>query len=274
MPSSNDYWKNKACLVTGGSAGLGLVLAETLVRHGARVVINARDRERLVDAVAKLKDLGGEATGVMGDIAEVGFAQQLVTDTVDSLQGLDFVCHAAGRSMRGELASTSREDFEALWRVNTLAAFELARAATEPLTTSRGHLVLIGSLASRVSPRFLGAYAESKFPLTAMAQQLRLERGPAGLHTLLVCPGPIARTDEAPSDRYEAAEQGLPDAATKPGGGAKVSALDPEKLCERILSACESRKAELVMPGRARLLFVLNQISPKLGDWLLRKMSG
>lgn len=273
MPSSNDYWKNKACLITGGSAGLGRVLAETLVRHGARVVINARNRERLADAVAKLKAIGGEATGVAGDIAEIGVAKQLVTDTVDALEGLDFVCHAAGRSMRGELVCTSRREFKELWKVNTLAAFELARASVEPLTTNRGHLVLIGSLASRVSPRFIGAYAESKFPLTAMAQQLRLERGPAGLHTLLVCPGPIARTDDTPSDRYSAADQGLPDAASKPGGGAKVPALDPVKLCDRILASCESRRAELVMPGRARLLFVLNQISPQLGDWLLRKMS-
>ncbi|MCO6043505.1 SDR family NAD(P)-dependent oxidoreductase [Aeoliella sp. ICT_H6.2] len=274
MPSSHDYWNRKACLITGGSAGLGRVLAETLVRRGARVIINGRNPERLAAAVTELKQLGGEVTGAVGDIAAVGFAQQLVTDTVDSLQGLDFVCHAAGRSMRGELASTSREDFKSLWRVNTLAAFELARAAVEPLTTTRGHLVLIGSLASRVSPRLIGAYAESKFPLTAMAQQLRLERGPAGLHTLLVCPGPIARTEQTPSDRYEAAEQGLPEAASKPGGGAKVSALDPQKLCDRILQACESRQAELIMPGRARLLFVLNQLSPKLGDWLLRKMSG
>lgn len=269
-----SYWNHKACLVTGGTAGLGRVLAATLAKRGARVVVNGRDANRLAQTVDELQSLGGEVVGIAGDITEPGFVREFVAKSVEAFGTLDFACHAAGRSMRGELTATSREDFEALWRVNTLAAFDLAVAAADSLTASRGHLVLIGSLASRVSPRYIGAYAESKFPLTAMAQQLRLECGPAGLHTLLVCPGPIARKDAIPSDRYAAAEQSLPESATKPGGGAKVSAIDPEQLCDKILQACEQRKAELIVPGKARLLFVLNQVSPSLGDWLLRKMSG
>jgi NAD(P)-dependent dehydrogenase (short-subunit alcohol dehydrogenase family) len=274
-----SHWNHKACLVTGGTAGLGKVLAATLVKRGARVVVNGRDADRLAQTVDELKQLGGEIVGdeiigVAGDITEPGFARELVAKTIEAFGTLDFACHAAGRSMRGELTATSREDFESLWRVNTLAAFDMAVAVADALTAKRGHLVFIGSLASRVSPRYIGAYAESKFPLTAMAQQLRLERGPAGLHTLLVCPGPIARKDATPSDRYAAADQGLPDSATKPGGGAKVSAIDPEVLCEKILNACERRKAELIVPSKARLLFVLNQVSPSLGDWLLKKMTG
>lgn len=268
------YWSHKACLVTGGTAGLGKVLAATLLKRGARVVVNGRDADRLAQTVDELNELGGEIVGIAGDITEPGFASELVAKSIEAFGTLDFACHAAGRSMRGELTATSRDDFEALWRVNTLAAFDMAVAAADALTANKGHLVFIGSLASRVSPRYLGAYAESKFPLTAMAQQLRLERGPAGLHTLLVCPGPIARKETTPIDRYAAADQGLPSSATKPGGGAKVSTIDPAVLCEKILKACEHRQAELILPSKARLLFVLNQVSPSLGDWLLRKMSG
>ncbi|QDU55209.1 SDR family NAD(P)-dependent oxidoreductase [Aeoliella mucimassa] len=269
-----NYWQNKACLITGGSAGLGRILAETLIAAGARVVINGRDEQRLAETTSLLRVDGSDVLGAPGDITERGFAHELVASVVETLGGLDFVCHAAGRSMRGELTSTSREEFDALWKINTRAAFDLAKAAVDPLTTSHGHYVMIGSLASRLAPRFLGAYSESKFPLAAMAQQLRLERGPAGLHTLLVCPGPIKRIEPTAGDRYGAAVQGLPDSATKPGGGAKVGSIDPHKLCEKILRSCEKRKAELIMPRRARLLFVLNQLSPNLGDWLLRKMSG
>ena len=269
-----DYWKNKACLLTGGTAGLGLVLAETLARQGARVAINGRDPQRLAEAAEQLRATGAEILPLAGDITESGFAQQLVAETIEAFGQLDFVCHAAGRSMRGELLSTSQEDFEALWRVNTGAAFGLAQAAAESLTASRGHLVLIGSLASRVATRYLGAYPASKFPLAAIAQQLRIEQGSHGLHTLLVCPGPVASTDasQQEADRYKAKEAGLPDAASRPGGGARVKALDPHDLCERLLRACERRQSELVLPRKARLLFVLNQLSPQLGDWLLRKL--
>ncbi len=158
-----DYWNRKACLVTGGTSGLGRVLAETLVRRGARVVVNGRDRLRLANSVAALKDLGGEASGVMGDVTQYGFARELVADTVELLAGLDFVCHAAGRSMRGELVCTSREDFEALWQINTRAAFDLACAAADPLTATRGHLVLVGSLASRVAPGSSAPTAKASF---------------------------------------------------------------------------------------------------------------
>ncbi|MGI9457200.1 MAG: SDR family NAD(P)-dependent oxidoreductase, partial [Aeoliella sp.] len=50
-----EYWKNKACLITGGSAGLGLVLAEVLTRHGAKVVLNGRNSDRLDAASTQLE---------------------------------------------------------------------------------------------------------------------------------------------------------------------------------------------------------------------------
>lgn len=260
-------------MVTGGSAGLGLQLAATLAQRGASVAINGRNQDALQQAAEPLIAAGQNVVTLAGDVTKTGFAQQLVNETIDSFGQIDFVCHAAGRSMRSELLATNTSDFDALWRINTRAAFELARAAADALAENQGHLVFIGSLASRVAPRYLGAYPSSKFPLAALAQQLRLERGPAGLHTLLVCPGPIARSTESGKDRYHAESAGVPSSAGKPGGGAKVNALQPEYICQQILKACEARKAELVLPRKAQLLFILNQMSPKLGDWLLRKMT-
>jgi short-subunit dehydrogenase len=137
------------------------------------------------------------------------------------------------------------------------------------LAESRGHVVLVGSLASKVAPRYLGAYPTSKFPLVAYAQQLRLSWGANGPHVLLVCPGPIDRSDAG--QRYDDATHGLPDSARRPGGGARVRAIDPRWLAERILSACEQRKSVLVVPAKARLLFLLAELSPRLGDWLLSR---
>ena len=94
---------------------------------------------------------------------------------------------------------------------------------------------------------------------------------PRGLHVLLVCPGPIAQGDA--TDRYKEQSQGLPDSAAKPGGGAKVTLLDPTRLAFEILGACEKRKPELVRPRKARILFTLSQVSPRLGDWLLKKIT-
>jgi uncharacterized protein len=265
------YWKGKRCLITGGTSGLGLSIARQLAERQAAIALVGRDLGRLERAAAELRSLGATIETFSGDVSAPDVLSPLLEEIVSRLGGLDFACHAAGRSMRGELLKTTPTEFESLWRINTWAAFELARVAAPALSTSRGHLVLIGSLASRVAPRYIGAYPASKFPLMALAQQLRLEQGPAGLHTLLVCPGPIRRDGEEPRYRQQAAA--LPPGAQLPGGGAKVKALDPEDLAKRVLRACEKRQSELVLPARARWLFVINQISPNWGDWLLGKMS-
>ena len=147
----------------------------------------------------------------------------------------------------------------------------VSREALPHLVAGRGHLVFIGSLASKSASRYLGAYPASKFPLAAYAQQLRLELGPQGLHTLLVCPGPIRRDDAG--QRYDAAAANLPPEARRPGGGVKLKGIDPDWLAARILRTCERRKPELVVPARARLLFAISQLWPRWGDWIVTRMT-
>ena len=277
-----SYWRGKRTLVTGGSAGLGLRLATMLVGEGAQVAIVGRTQTRLDEAADQLRGLGGDVLTLAADVGQAGETRRVVDAAVDRWGGIDLACACAGRSMRGTVVDTPREQFEELLRVNFLSALDLAHAAGPHLEAAAasggtpegggGHLVLIGSLASKTALRFLGAYPSSKFPLAALAQQLRLERGPSGLHTLLVCPGPIAREDGG--QRYAEQSTNLPHDARKPGGGAKLSAIDPDELARRILRACENRQPELVVPWKARLLFAISQISPAWGDWLLKKRSG
>jgi short-subunit dehydrogenase len=148
------------------------------------------------------------------------------------------------------------------------------------LLESRGHLVNIGSLAGKSAGRYMGAYPAAKFAVSAYSQQLRLELEPRGLHVLLVSPGPIARDAPRPVDSDRAKDDAaaenlsdLPEAAKKPGAGVKTSLIRPEVLAAAIIRACENRRAELVVPGYARWLFALQQLSPALGDWIVKKMT-
>lgn len=268
----NDYWRNKTALITGGSAGFGLRLATMLVGQGARVAIAGRSAQRLEVAAERLKGLGGEVVTFSADVSKPGETKKLVDQTLQSFGQLDFVTCAAGKSARSKVLETPREEFEELMAINFFAAVDMAQAAAPHLAATGGHLVLIGSLATHVAPRFLGAYPASKHPLAALAQQLRLEAGETGLHTLLVCPGPIERDDAG--TRYQEGSRNLPATAHQPGGGAKVSTIDPDELAGKLLDACVKRKSELVVPAKARLLFALTRLSPPWGDWLLRKKSG
>lgn len=269
-----SYWSGKRALIIGGSAGLGRALADVLAQHGARLTIVAR-RQQPLDAVTRdLKARGAEVLSVAADVTKLDDIKRLSDSVHSAWGGIDLLCHCAGRSMRGTALATNAADFRDLWETNFLSAVECIQQFAEPLTASRGHIVLIGSLASKVAAGYLGAYPASKFPLAAIAQQLRLETEQSELHTLLVCPGPIARDDlDGAGARYAAQAPEVPAAAHQPGGGAKVRAINPHWLAGKILLACEERQAELVVPKRARLLFAVSQLSPRLGDWLLRRMT-
>ena len=265
------YWRGKRAVVIGASAGLGRALASVLVERGARVAIVARGHAALDAAVEQLRTQGGEALAIAADVTNQDDVDRLAATVNEAWGGVDFVCHCAGRSTRGDVLETSPDDFRELLEINFLSAVRSVQALAQPLLESRGHFVLIGSLASKAAPRYLGGYPASKFSVAALAQQLRLELSERGVHVLLVCPGPIARDDIG--ERYTDRAANIPATAQQPGGGAKVSAIDPSLLAERILGACERRHAELIVPARARLLFAVSQLSPRLGDWLLRKMT-
>ena len=262
------YWTNKAAVVTGGSSGLGLAIARALVAAGAKVVICGRNAERLEVASA---GLGERCRGIVADVTSDGDVAALVAKTVEGPGRLDLLVNCAGRSTRGAIDKVTPEQFAELLDVNFLSTVRCTQAALPHLIESRGHVVHIGSLASKAASKHLGAYPASKFPLAAYAQQMRLELADRGVSTLLVCPGPIRRDENTP--RYEAESAGLSAEASRPGGGVKLKGIDPDWLARRILRAAERRQAELVVPARARLLFAIAQFSPRLGDWLIRRMT-
>jgi NAD(P)-dependent dehydrogenase (short-subunit alcohol dehydrogenase family) len=264
-----SHWQNKRALVIGGSSGLGRALAEVLLDRGARVAIAARGQDALDRTVAELATADEELFAVPTDVTDAASVERLRIAIDELWHGVDAVFHTAGRSMRGDAITTDPDVFNELWQLNFLSAVRIAQAFTPALLHSRGHMVLVGSLAGKCAPRFLGAYPASKFPLAAFAQQLRMELGPRGVHTLLVSPGPIARPDAG--NRYTGDAANLPESAKRPGGGARLKLIDPVVLAKKILTACESRRPELVIPAKTKLLFSLAQLWPTLADWVLQK---
>ena len=265
------HWQGKVVIITGGSRGLGRSLAAAFAEQRARVVIAARDAAALRQTADQLADGDRDVIGIPADVTRQESVEQLITETVGLHDRLDVLVNCAGRSDRGELLQTTAEQFRELWELNFLAPARCTAAAAPHLIASRGHVINIGSLAAKVASRFLGAYAVSKFPLDAYSQQLRLELAPQGVAVLLVCTGPIRRGDG--DNRYAARSQGLPGSAAAPGAGVKLSALDPDDLSRRILRAAEHRREELIIPRRARWLFALCRLYPRLGDRLIRKMT-
>ena len=270
LPTMN-YWHNKVVLVTGGSSGLGRTIVDAYAAAGAKLVIAGLEPDAVRQTVASLEASGCEALGVPVDITQQNQVDGLFRQVVERFGGLDALVNNAGRSMRGKLMDTTPEAFRDLMELNLIALVRCTQAAIPLLLARRGHVVNIGSLASKAASRWVGAYPATKHAVAAFSQQLRLELGPQGLHVLLVCPGPIVRSGERlyPLEGME----DVPDRARRPGAGVRVRPVAPQSLANAILHACQKRRAELVLPCYARILFVLAQLWPRLGDWLVLRMT-
>lgn len=272
----STYWSGKVVVVTGGSTGLGKAIAGAFASRGAHVVIAARRADVLAAAAEELRAQGRDVTVVAADVTRDDDVKRLFTKTIEHFGKLDVLVNNAGRSMRKAIDETNAEDFRELLELNFVGLVRCTCEALPHLLASRGHVVNIGSLAGRTAARWVGAYPASKFAVTAYSQQLRLELAEKGLHVLLVCPGPVGRDEprsQAERDQRGESNTGLPRSAYEPGAGVRTKAISPEQLAADIVRACERRQAELVRPRLARLLFVLAQLSPRLGDWLVRKLT-
>ncbi|MCA9218132.1 MAG: SDR family oxidoreductase [Planctomycetales bacterium] len=263
-----SYWSQKNAVVIGGSRGLGLAISQKLVAAGANVVLVARDEQTLASVSTAL---GPTASHIKCDIKTQSEVDALFEQLKARLSHLDACFHVTGKSARGAILDTSADDFHQLMDLNFYSVVRCSQYAAEWAAQSNGHLVLVGSLASKTASRYLGAYPATKFALAAYAQQLRLELADQGLHVLHVCTGPIKRDDAG--RRYDDQAADLPEAARKAGGGVKLKAIGPDWLADRILQCCTRRKKELVVPWKAKILFAIAQLSPDVGDWLLAKQT-
>ncbi len=261
------YWQDKVVLVTGGSNGLGRIIAETFGDAGAKLAIVGLEANDVEKTAEEMRAKGVEVLPLVADVTKPEDAKRIVAETISQYGVLDALVNAAGRTHRGFLMRTPLEEFQALWNLNVMGTIACTQAAMPYLLKQKGHVVNIGSLAAKSAARWVGAYPTTKHAVAAFSQQLRLEMQPEGLHVLLVCPGPVKRDNPRLYPLKNA--EGIPQSALAPGGGVKVGKIDPRVLAKRILKMCEKRRPELVVPWKARLLFSIAQMFPRLGDWIV-----
>jgi uncharacterized protein len=278
-------WTGKTAVVCGGSSGLGLSLANQLVAQGVKhLILIARDPARLYLVVEQLRkeaaDNGRQAiiSSIQADLTDGESARLAGIELGKQAAGVDILIQAVGLSDRGTIEGLTRQRLMELIDANVVVSLHAIQQFQPFLRSSRGVIVLIGSLSSLFAPRYLGGYSIAKHALAGLAQQARLELSEQGVAVVLCCPGPIQRADAG--RRYAGLPQAksdlpgeaiLPREAMLPGGGAKISGLNPDELANQILDAAHRRKPLSIIPKRAWWLRLISCLSPSWGDWLLLK---
>ena len=180
----------RTALVTGGSRGIGRAVAELLARAGARVAVNYSRREGPANAlVREIRDSGGEAMAVAGDVSNPLEARQLVRDVVSAWQRLDILVNNAGIWEEDEAGRGDLETWDRTLAVNVRGAFLVTDAAVPHLEKEKGSIVFLSSTAGQRGEAFHSAYAASKGALISYTKSLAAELGPRGIRVNCVAPG-------------------------------------------------------------------------------------
>ena len=261
-----SHWQNKIIAITGGSNGLGLELAQHFSSAGAQVIITARDEQRLAAACRDSPNMHP----IVADVLDKRQVTNAVESIVQQHGKIDVWINNVGKSTRADLLTCEVEAYRSMMEINFYSAVRCSTAVLPHLAKTSGSLVNIGSLASKTAWRNMSPYSASKHALAAFSHQVRLE-GPPNVNCLSVYPGPIRREDAG--NRYAQQASGLDASAAEPGAGVRLKGICPKKLATKIDRAIQRRKKELIVPGHTRLLFSLLQLSPSLGDWILKKSS-
>lgn len=184
---------NKAALITGASRGLGRALAEQLARAGARVVLVARSERELAEAVAGIGRQGGEAHGLVYDVARKEDVYPLAGATAALVGPVDLLVHNAsslGPTPLRLLLDTTCEDLSQVLETNLIGSFRLSKAIAGSMALRKtGTILHISSDASlEAYPRW-GAYSVSKAALDHLSRLWAAELAERGVRVLSVDPG-------------------------------------------------------------------------------------
>ena len=180
-------------IVTGASRGLGRALAAELARHGAKVVLVARESEDLHAAVAEIRAAGGEAHAVAADLGDKEAIHGIAGAAAALVGPIDLLVHnasALGPTPLKLLLDTECEELERVLQVNLVGPFRLSKVIGGGMALrGRGTIVHISSdAATNAYPRW-GAYGVSKAALDHLGRSFAAELGELGVRTLVVDPG-------------------------------------------------------------------------------------
>jgi NAD(P)-dependent dehydrogenase (short-subunit alcohol dehydrogenase family) len=250
-------------VVTGASSGVGRAVARAAGERGAKVVVTARGEDGLNAAVAEIERAGSEALAVPGDITDREFNQEVVRRALDRFGRIDTYVANAIVTVYAEVEQLEPDELRRVIDVNFFGVAYGYWAALPALKQSRGTFLHVSSaLAYRGIP-LQAAYCSSKAAMRAFLESARVEqqKHQTGVDISLVLPGAI-NTPQFDRDRQKIGKQPQP----------VPPIYQPEPYADAVMHCAEKPIRELPVSWGAQKLLWGQKLSPRAGDWMLRRI--
>src|ERR1051325_10749466 len=255
--------RDQTIVITGASSGIGLVTAGSAARHGARVVLNARNEEALKQIVAQIQSIGGLASYVVGDVGILDDVKNIAAEAVRRFGGFDTWINNAGVTIYGPVLDQSLDDHRRLIETNYWGMVHGSMVACNYLRERGGALINVGSVLSDVAIPLQGTYCATKHAVKGYTDALRLELEEEGapISVTLIKPSTI----DTPYVQH--AKNLMP---VEPQNPPPVYA--PEPVAEAILHCAEYPERDVVIGGGGKVLAEAGHHVPRLTDKVIGAM--
>ncbi|MBF2029352.1 MAG: SDR family oxidoreductase [Oscillatoriales cyanobacterium C42_A2020_001] len=264
-------------LLTGASTGIGAALAKMLATRysGIRLVLAARNQERLEQVAAVCQQAGAETLVVPTDLSQIEQGQALAQIALDHFGRVDVLVNNAGYGQMGPLELMTPDECRRQFEVNVLGPLALTQTIIPSMRDrGGGRIINISSIGGRTAFPFGGLYSGSKFALEALSDALRMELEPFNIKVSVVEPGAVH--NEFLDVVKQEIETAIPDPENTPYRAAfatfgeldkrtKATAWTSDQVAEviiRVLKAKQPRPRYVAATAGGFLVFLLTKVLP------------
>jgi NADP-dependent 3-hydroxy acid dehydrogenase YdfG len=251
---STDPLLDRVAIVTGASSGIGRATALALAREGACVALAARREDALLALAKEIESLGRETLIVPTDVTRRAQVEKMVEAVLAQWGRVDILISNAGEYIRRPIAELDPAELQRSLDINFFGGVHCIKAVLpHMLERKSGHILAVTSMDGKIGLPPDAPYVSAKFALTGFLEVLRQEVSDHGIAVTNVLPG---RVDTVMIEQ-------LRFMWISP----KVS---PESVARAVVGAIRGRKAIVIVPPQARLLYYINVFAPRLSDRLSR----
>lgn len=253
----------RTVVITGGSRGLGLVIARQLAAEGAQLCLLARDEAELDRARRQLVDMGADVLTHRCDVRRRADVRAAVDRILEHWPAVDVLINNAGVIQVGPLEHMTTEDFENSLATHFWGPLHMMHELVPSMRRRGfGRIVNISSIGGRVAVPHLAPYCAGKFALAGLSDAVRAELDQYGIRVTTVAPGLMRTGSPVNADvkgQHEAEYAWFAISDSLPG--LSVSA---ERAARQIIEACRRGDPELTISAQARIAVVANAIAPNV----------